>query len=306
MIVSVPATSANIGPGFDSLGLALSLRNRFEIELSTRDELIGCDPSAAGSDNLFLVAAREAATRVGASLPSLRVRFDCEIPMARGLGSSATLIVGGILAAKAVLGPQAAKALDRRTILDLAATLEGHPDNTTPALLGGFTVAVMAEGRTTETRGAVGKDLAFSALVPPFPLQTSVARAALPATIPFADAAANAGRAALVAAAFLTRDWDQLAIAVQDRLHEPWRAPLIPGFDEARLAAREAGALAVWLSGAGPTVIAVSRKDETEFSRRMEEICAAMRPQPWRHLLLSADDEGARVESLWNEGSRTA
>ncbi|HUX38657.1 MAG TPA: homoserine kinase [Rectinemataceae bacterium] len=295
MKVSVPATSANLGPGFDALGLALSLRNEFHIETADSDELVGCDPAFAGADNLFLVAARRAAVLVGLPLPPLRIRFASEIPIARGLGSSATLIVGGILAARRILGSAASTILDEQAILDLAASIEGHPDNTTPALLGGFSVAVLDAGRTISIRRPLGQGLVFSALVPPFALETTVARAALPSTVPFPDAAANAGRAALVTAAFLAGDWHKLGAAMRDRLHEPWRAPLIPGYDTMTRAAREAGALAVWLSGAGPTIIAASRRGNSEFAKRMDELCRAAKPQPWRHYLLGADDVGASV-----------
>ena len=295
MIVSVPATSANLGPGFDALGLALSLRNDFHVEMADEDELVGCEPAHGGADNLFLISARRAAALVGLPLPHLRVRFACEIPVARGLGSSATLIVGGILAARRILGPAASSKLDEEAILDLAAAIEGHPDNTTPALLGGFSVAVLDSGRTIAIRRPLGQGIAFSALVPPFSLETAVARAALPATVPFPDAAANAGRAALVTAAFLAGDWHKLGAAMRDRLHEPWRAPLIPGYETMTGAAREAGALAVWLSGAGPTIIAASRRGDCDFARRMDDLCGAAKPQPWRHYLLGADDVGAVV-----------
>ncbi|MDA8411481.1 MAG: homoserine kinase [Treponema sp.] len=295
MIIGVPATSANLGPGFDALGLALSLRNRFHVQRAEREEILDCEVGCDGADNLFLVAARRAAGLVGRELPSLRVRFEASVPVARGLGSSATLIIGGILAARELLGPEGAEVLDEGAVLDLAASIEGHPDNTTPAFLGGFAVSVLEGGRTVAIRKALGTGLAFSALVPPFPLETSVARAVLPATVPFADAAANAGRAALVTAAFLSGDWDMLGMAMRDRLHEPWRAPLIPGFEEMKEGARRAGALAVWLSGAGPTVLAASHGGDAAFARRMDALCATMGPRPWRHLLLEADDAGATV-----------
>jgi len=295
MIVSVPATSANLGPGFDALGLALALRNSFIVEEAACDEILGCETEYCGSDNLFLASARKAALAVGKRLPPLRVRFDSPVPVARGLGSSATLIIGGILAAKRLLGSPASEALDEQGILDLAASIEGHPDNTTPAMLGGFAVAVSEDGRIVSIRRPLGGSISFSALVPPFPLETSIARAALPKSVSFADAAGNAGRAALVTAAFLTGDWEKLGAAMHDRLHEPWRAPLIPGFEEMRRGARDAGALAVWLSGAGPTVIAVSRRGDLAFASRMDALCAAAKPQAWRHLLLAADDIGAAV-----------
>lgn len=301
MILSVPATSANLGPGFDALGLALSLRNEFEVEECDRDELLGCDPAHAGPDNLFLRSARRAAAELDRPLPPLRVRFSCPIPLARGLGSSASLIVAGILAASRLLGAGAEAglygALDEQGVLDLACEIEGHPDNTTPALLGGFSVAVREAGRVRCLRRPLGRELRFAALVPPFPLETAKARAALPSSLPFADAAFSAGRAALVTAAFLTRSWDLLGAAMEDRLHEPWRASLIPGFVEMREGARKAGALAVWLSGAGPTILAAFRGDDSGFTSRVEELSRVGASRPWSCLILDAEDVGARLLS---------
>jgi len=297
----VPATSANLGPGFDSLGVALGLYNRFHFEAAEHTTIKGCPPDFADENNLFLVAARRAAEVLGRDLPPLALRFETEVPVARGLGSSATLVVGGILAARYLLGGEG-HGLDEQEVLDLAADIEGHPDNTTPALLGGFTVSVLEGRRCVAARRPLGKDLDFSAIVPPFPLETSRARAALPAELSFRDAAWNAGRAALVAAAFMTADWRLLETGMRDRLHEPWRAPLIEGYVEMVEAARAAGALGVFLSGAGPTVMAISLGGDMEVAGRLERACSSMLPRPWRCLRLKVDDVGAVMDDAAFKG----
>jgi homoserine kinase len=297
--VRVPATSANIGPGFDALGLALSLYNRFEAEEGDVLELSGCDEEYRNEDNLFVKAYKRALGELGLPFRGLRVRFEADVPVARGLGSSSTCIVGGLMAASAIHGD----ALPRSRLLDLAAELEGHPDNVAPALLGGFVAAVIegepgAESRSVRAlRFPIGTELVFNALVPPFELETSKARAALPKTLPYKDAVFNLGHAALVAAAFASRDYDALSIACEDHLHQNYRAPLIPGFQEVVDAAREAGAIAVFLSGAGPTVMAISRADSGGFGQAIAPALASRPEGGWRFLPLLADDEGAVIEN---------
>jgi len=290
--VRVPATSANLGPGFDALGLSLKLYNRFETEEADALELSGCDDAYCNEDNLFVKAYRSALDELSLPFRGLRVRFEAEVPVARGLGSSSTCIVGGLLAANAIHGGK----LPRSRILDLAAEIEGHPDNVAPALLGGFVAAVIANGTVRAVRFPVGEELAFNALVPPFELETSKARAALPKTLPYKDAVFNLGHAALVAAAFASRDYDALSVACDDRLHQNYRVPLIPGFQKVVDAAREAGAIAVFLSGAGPTVMAISIADSGAFSRAIAPVLAARPEGAWRLLRLNADNEGAALE----------
>ncbi|MBL8968845.1 MAG: homoserine kinase [Spirochaetaceae bacterium] len=297
--VRVPATSANLGPGFDALGLAVALYNVFDLEEAEGLVLEGAAPGESGPENLLVRAYRRGLEELGLPWRGLRARFAADIPVARGLGSSAACIVGGLLAAgRAGSGAAGASGagLPRGRILELAAEIEGHPDNTSPALLGGFAAAVMEGGRVEAVRAPLGGELAFLAMVPPFPLSTAKARAALPKTLPFADAARNSGRAALVAAAFLARDWDRLEAACSDRLHEPYRAPLIPGFEAAVAAARAAGALAVYLSGAGPTVMALGRAGDAALEAGIAAACAAAKPAPWRLYRLAADDQGAVIE----------
>jgi homoserine kinase len=291
VLVRVPATSANLGPGFDALGIALSLDNRFEAEEADTLELRGCDEAYRGEDNLFVRAFKRALAEFGAPFRGLRVSFDSEVPVARGLGSSSTCIVGGLLAADALYGGK----LGRDRILDLAAELEGHPDNVAPALLGGFVSAVLEGGKVRASRFPVDEDLRFHALVPPFELETSKARAALPKELPFKDAVFNVGRAALVVAAFASRDYAALSVACKDRLHETYRSPLIPGFDEIVRAAIGSGATTAFLSGAGPTILAICEPGDTSFAASIEPVLAARPEGRWRHLVLSPDNKGAEA-----------
>jgi homoserine kinase len=290
--VRVPATSANLGPGFDALGVALSIYNRFEAEEADSFLIEGGDGSCEPEDNLFVRAYRVAMEELGLPSLGLKVRFDADIPVARGLGSSSACIVGGMLTANALHGG----GLDRARMLDLAAGLEGHPDNVAPAIFGGFAASVLEGGRVIAAHSPIGEGLVFNALVPPFRLETARARAALPKELSFADAVFNVGRAALVAASFATRDFEALGAACKDRLHEDFRAPLIPGFREVVEAARRAGALAVFLSGAGPTVMAICRAGDTGFAESIAPFLASRLEGAWDLLSLIADDQGATLE----------
>jgi len=334
--IRVPATSANIGPGFDALGVALRLYDEFTVEESDRVEVLGCASEYSGSDNLFVRAYRGAHDELGLPLRGVRVRVDAAIPLARGLGSSAAMIVGGAAAAAVDAATAAGRGplgYDRDFILDFAARMEGHPDNAAPAVMGGFCAAILsaaaprhsrpprefpgvpvsAHARPRVARFSVDETLVFHALVPPFELSTAAARAALPPSLPLKDAAFNAGRAAMVACAFAGRDYSLLRDACEDRIHQPWRAPLIPGYDEVMRACRESGALAVWLSGAGPTIMALTAApavaagigagDYAEsgsasgFAQAIASVLAARPEGAWRHIALAPDNDGLRIVS---------
>lgn len=280
--VQVPATSANLGPGFDSLGLALNLYDRFTVETADETSIEGCIPEHANDGNLFVRAYRRGLEELGLPFKGIKVRFDADIPIARGLGSSSACIVGGLLAAQSVGAAESRKdRLDFQALLDLATEIEGHPDNVGPALLGGFAVSIVQDGRVASIRTDVDEGLVFNALVPPFPLETVKARAILPACVEFRDAAFNAGRAAMVAAAFLSRDYEKLDEACRDRLHEPFRSPLIEGFQEIAEVARSAGAFAVYLSGAGPTIMAICRAENADFGERLSPVLNSRATGPW-------------------------
>lgn len=256
--VFVPATSANMGPGFDALGLALPFGNRFEVseaaESGTSYRLMGEGETSplSAERNLFLVAASRLADEVGSALPPLSIACHASIPLGRGLGSSASAVVGGLLAANRLLG----EPLGPDDLLRLATALEGHPDNVAPALLGGVCIAVQGATGLLVERIAAAEAPGLVVAIPAFELSTATARAALPSLVPLGDAVYNVGRAALLTAALCSGRSELLGEALGDRLHQPYREPLVQGMAEVTRAAREAGAWGTTLSGAGPTLLA--------------------------------------------------
>ena len=293
--VRVPATSANVGAGFDALGLAVSLHNTITMEEWDGLDIQSTDGSLipTGSSNLIYRSAKAVYDQLGRPMKGLRVRQENPIPMARGLGSSSACIVAGVMGANALLG----NVLTQRQMLTLATSIEGHPDNVAPAILGGFVTSVFDEGQVYSVRKEIDPSLAFAAFIPNFRLLTEKARAALPDTITRQEAIYNLSRAALATAAFCDGDYELLRVATKDALHQKYRLPLIPGGERVFEIANDLGAYAVYLSGAGPTIMAVAQRDDTEFFERAEQ---ALMEQPetmafsLRRML--ADNIGAVVE----------
>jgi homoserine kinase len=255
--VRAPATSANLGPGFDSFALALPMLAEFDVRPArTWGATIEGDGDGIPVDdqNLFVVGARAAAKAARSHLAPHHVVQRSAIPLARGLGSSAAAIAAGVAAGNALLG----EPLDRRSLLRIAAEVEGHPDNVAAALYGGMTVALPTGEGPVVFRSAFPRAWRICLLVPKRKLATKEARAALPANVPRADAVFNIAHASALVAAILRADGALLAIAMHDRLHEPARARLVPGLEDVVSAARSAGAFGAALSGAGPAVIAVA------------------------------------------------
>jgi homoserine kinase len=255
--IRVPASSANLGPGFDSFALALPLLAEFELRpakawsVTVEGDGHGI---AVDDDNLFVVAARATARAAGRELVAQHVTQRSAIPVARGLGSSAAAIVGGAVAANALLG----EPFDRRTLLRIASEVEGHADNVAAALYGAFTVALPDEGGPVATRLVFPRTWRICLLIPGRPLSTEDARAILPLQVSRDDAVFNVAHGAALIAAVMRSDGALLALAMADRLHQPARTKLVPALGEIIAAAREAGAFGAALSGAGPSVLAVA------------------------------------------------
>jgi len=253
VVVAAPASIANLGSGFDCMAMAVSLENEWEVRF---DEL--APPSSQESPNingnLLLYSIDRALTLGGCARPLVRVRSTPRIPMGSGLGSSASAIIGGLMAANEFMG----RSLSQDDILDEATRIEGHPDNVAASLLGGVVVAVQDDGRVVarSLRSSGLSELHCAVAVPKLHLATKAARAALPEQVSLADAVFNVSRAALLVHALCSGDWSALGQACQDRLHQPHRIKLIPGAAEALAAAREAGACAAFISGSGPTICA--------------------------------------------------
>ena len=265
--VTVPATSANVGAGFDALGLALSMHNVFTFEQADRIHITSVDDThvPGGPNNLVYRSARAVYDQLGVPLKGLRITQRNDIPMARGLGSSSACIVAGLLGANALLG----RPLTQRQMLTLATAIEGHPDNVAPAMLGGFVSSVYDEGL----------------------------RAALPEMVSHKDAVYNLSRAALATAAFCDGDYGLLGVATKDALHQRYRLPLIEGGEEVFELAQDLCAQAVYISGAGPTIIAVVHKEDDDFFERARQ--ALPQNEKLRHFTLYrllADNTGATVQ----------
>ncbi|MBB5235870.1 homoserine kinase [Deinococcus budaensis] len=266
-LVRVPASSANLGPGFDSLGLSLPLFTTLRVTPGAVTEVVPLGPelagTPAGAGNYVYRAMQLAARRAGRDLPPLRLEIETEIPLARGLGSSAAALVGGIVAANELLG----RPLAPGALLDLAAREEGHPDNVAPALLGGIVVATLGPGGTAHVRLAPPPHLGVTVLVPDFELATSRARAALPESYSRADAVHALSHTGLLVGALAQGQLELLRGAMNDRLHQPWRAALVPGLADILANAADHGALGAALSGAGPTVLCLrdTRQDPAEL-----------------------------------------
>jgi len=297
--VRVPATSANLGPGFDALGLALRLYNTLELWDADAPviEVEGEGAAALPRDPSHLAyrAARAVVERAGRAArrpapQAFGLRQRNHIPLTRGLGSSAAAIVGGAVAANARLGGP----LDAQALLDLAAELEGHPDNVAPALLGGFVVCATTPSGVRWLRLA-SPSLAAVLAVPDCAVSTVEARRLLPAEVPFADAVFNVSRTALLVGALGAGRTDLLAEATEDRLHQPYRAALVPGLAQVLAAARRAGAWGAVLSGSGPAVLAFG--DAAGIGAAMAEAFRAA-GVGCRTLDVQIDTEGAVVEAV--------
>ena len=295
--VRVPATSANLGPGFDALGLALALYNEVTLQeadgISVSVEGEGAGRLEAGAKNV--VARGVALGFEAAGRPFRGARLHCvnRIPLGRGLGSSAAAWVGGLLAANALLG----EPLDRDALLAAAARAEGHPDNVAAAVLGGLAVSCAEGDRIIALRLPVPREVTWVVLVPEIESSTREARAVLPDSLPRADAVFNVQRVSLLLAALAAGRGDLLDGAMQDRLHQPYRLRLFPWMETVAAAARRAGALGCALSGAGPAMLAAAGGSGEGVARAMETALAAA-GIGGRALTLPVDGTGATWERL--------
>jgi homoserine kinase len=295
--VRVPATSANLGPGFDALGLALALYN--DVVAHEADGVMvavegeGAGQLPAGADNVVARGVRLAFEAAGRPFKGVALRCTNRIPPARGLGSSAAAWVGGLVVGNALLG----KPLTPDALLSLATRAEGHPDNVAAALLGGLTVSCAADdGTITAVSLPVPDDLTWVVLVPTITSSTAEARAVLPRAVPRVDAIFNVQRVALLLGGLQARRPDALAAALDDRLHQPYRRALFPWMPAVADAARRAGALGCVLSGAGPSLLALATGDDGPVARSMEMALRAAGIEGRAHAY-AVDTTGATIMS---------
>lgn len=287
--VKVPATSANLGSGFDVAGLALTLYNTFTFELSEDGlNIKGCPEQFCNENNLTYQAFKRAAEVCGLEYQGVNIECSGEVPYTRGLGSSSTCIVAGIVGAFAFKD----KVEERQEILELATSIEGHPDNVAPAIFGGVTVSVMEEDNVLTLNIPVKHDYRFVALIPPFTLSTEQSRAVLPQILPRKDAIKNVSHLALMVASLINGYDEGLKLGFKDRLHQPYRGDLIAGFDEIMaVLEKDEQVLGAYLSGAGPTIMAVIHADDQMGVVRIKEELGDL-IKDWRVNKLELDNRG--------------
>lgn len=261
--VRVPASIANFGPGFDCIGTAVNLYNFIEMEFSDFPKIEvsgeGQGKISLGEDNLVYRAASTILKKANIE-KKLYIRLKNEIPLARGLGSSAACIAGGMIAANLLLGSP----FSRKEIINFATEMEGHPDNVVAAIAGGFTISVKVNDRVLYKKLSMPPDLKFVVAIPEFELKTERARQVIPKNVSLEDAVFNIGRIALLVAGISEGDLSVLQVATQDVLHQPYRMSLVPGLEEILEKAPKMGILGCFLSGAGPSVVGLVQEEKSK------------------------------------------
>ena len=287
--VRVPATTANLGPGFDAFGCALSLYIDVTFEETKSGlEITGCDEAYTGPDNLAYTAYCAVLESLSEEVRGVKIHIDAHIPIGRGLGSSAALLVAGAIGANVLRGNK----LSTQGLLNITNAMEGHPDNLAPAFFGGLTASMVDNGLPVCVNFPLHPDWEFLALIPDFELSTNFARSVLPSQLPRADAVYNIAHGALVLKALELGDEKLLRNAMQDRLHQPYRKSLITDYDAIEALVRTTGA-AFCVSGAGPTLLCITldEKLEEKLAKKLPQITKAN----WQMLPLHIEFEGAKV-----------
>ena len=296
--VRVPGTSANCGPGFDCLGVACTIYNELELTLLEEERLYieitgdGAENIPVDERNIVWRSIQKLLERAGKAqeYKGAIIRMDNGVPLSRGLGSSATAIVGGLKAANECLG----NPFTNRDLLQMATEIEGHPDNVAPAIFGGFTISIVRNGKPECFSLMPKLPLKLVVTVPDFFLPTKAARAVLPAEVPMKDAVFNIGRAAMLTAALCKGNKSFLRSVFDDALHQPYRAKLIPGMYDVFKAARAAGALGASMSGAGPCLIAFTVENADAVGMAMRDAFAKNNVKSQYHVF-DIDGTGATV-----------
>lgn len=289
--VRIPATSANIGSGFDALGLAVSMYNYVYIAEADSLSVLSRDGADIPLDeeNLVYKTAKHLYKVCGKPFRSLAIEQISNIPFARGLGSSSACIIGGLIGANELMG----RPLSADELIDIAATMEGHPDNSTPALTGGLVTAVLDNGRVHYVKQEIGAELKFAAIIPDFELKTTYAREILPKDLPHTDARFNLARSALMAVSLYSGKYENLRFAAQDKLHQPYRVGLIKGGAEVMEMCMQNGAYASYISGAGPAIMAIVDDAVLDFEQKTRDALDEMDLRTWKLHILSIDNKGA-------------
>ncbi len=291
--IRIPATSANLGAGFDALGLALTYYNYVNIEEYDGISISSLDDTDIPRDesNMVYDTAKTLYKICGRKFNGLHIEQVNNIPMARGMGSSSACIIAGLVGANKLMG----EPLTLDEMVDLSAQIEGHPDNTAPALLGGMVTAVFDGKRVHWVKQEVFTTLKFVAAVPDFELKTEKARECLPKEVSHSDAVFNLSRAALFSASLLTGKYENLRTAAADKLHQPYRMALIPHAPEVIETAYSLGAYAAYISGAGPTLMMIADADNTFFAGKLRFALDNAGLSAWEVHELHIDNAGTSI-----------
>ncbi|APC79461.1 TPA: homoserine kinase [Clostridium botulinum] len=291
--VRVPATSANIGPGFDCLGVAVNIYNKFFVEEIEEGIIFeGCADKFKNENNLIYVAMKKCFDKIGYKPTGLRIKIESDIPVSRGLGSSAACVVGGIVSANELAGG----VLNKKELLDLAVEVEGHPDNVNPAFCGGMTASISDNREIIYSKVKVSEGIKFCALIPDFTLSTEKARAVLPKSIDYKDGIFNVGRTALMISALNNGDFHLIKYACKDKLHQDYRAKLIENFYSIKKQCEKLNSLGVFLSGAGPTIMVMLREEDKDFSKNIKSFLETLKNK-WEVRELKIDKLGTVVNN---------
>ncbi len=287
--IRVPATTANLGPGFDAFGCALNLYTDVSFEETESGlQITGCDEAYTGPDNLAYMSYCAVLESLNEEIRGVKIHIDANIPVCRGLGSSAALLVAGAMGANVLRGNR----LSTQGLLNITNAMEGHPDNLAPAFYGGLTASMVDNGLPVVVNFPLHPQWEFIALVPDFDLATALARSVLPQQVSRADAIYNIAHGALVLKALELGDGKLLRSAMQDRIHQDYRKKLISDYDKIEALVRTTGA-AFCLSGAGPTLLCITR--EKALGEKLAGKIPAITKENWKILPLHVEFEGARV-----------
>lgn len=292
--VRVPATSANLGPAFDSLGIALTCYNEYEFSIEDKNDIFfeGVEKEFQNKNNIIFMAMKRVFDKYNFSFNGLRIKIiEQDIPISRGLGSSSSCIVAGLIGAFALMG----KDVNKEEVLDLAVEIEGHPDNVCPAIFGGLISAIMLDDKRIIYNSVnVKEGIKFIALIPKFKLSTEKARAILPSEVTFNDCIYNISRAALLISVFANGNYELLEEANKDKIHQPFRSKLIKDFDIVYNKAIELGGLSCFLSGAGPTLMTIIKEENNKFVDKFKKFMNENNID-WDIKELIIDKQGAKV-----------
>ena len=289
--IRVPATTANLGPGFDAFGCALNLYTDVTFEETDAGlEITGCDEAYTGPDNMAYTSYCAVLASLSEEIRGVKIHIESQIPICRGLGSSAALLVAGAMGANVLRGNK----MSTQGLLNITNAMEGHPDNLAPAFYGGLTASMVDNGLPVTVNFPLHPDWEFLALVPDFDLPTPLARSVLPKDVTRADAIYNIAHGAMVLKALELGDEKLLRNAMQDRLHQNYRRSLITDYDQIEALVRTTGA-AFCLSGAGPTLLCITLDEKLD--EKLAKKLPAITKANWQMLPLHVDFQGARILS---------